>query len=159
MRHVQEEHKMSIKAEQKCLQEVPAQDEMYDEKEETSVDDKSGIDKLAWKLAVCIKRDGTVKIRRSSLERKNRRTRKRVRLTLRTHNNIYRDWKLGKTPKETYATLVCVDEDQALSMKWYMCSPVLEKAGAVGSLVVRASDSRPKGLDSMPVPPWYGAQG
>ncbi|GFW01626.1 hypothetical protein TNCV_4085411 [Trichonephila clavipes] len=39
LRHVQEEHhKMSIKAEQKCLQEVPAQDEMYEEKEEISVD-------------------------------------------------------------------------------------------------------------------------
>ncbi|GFT26714.1 hypothetical protein TNCV_3605101 [Trichonephila clavipes] len=38
MRPVQEEHKTSIKADkQKCLQEVPAQDEMYEEKEETSV--------------------------------------------------------------------------------------------------------------------------
>ncbi|GFY50011.1 hypothetical protein TNIN_82271 [Trichonephila inaurata madagascariensis] len=38
MRYVQEEHKMSIKAEQKCLQEVSAEDEMVEEKEETSVD-------------------------------------------------------------------------------------------------------------------------
>ncbi|GFU91146.1 hypothetical protein TNCV_4924761 [Trichonephila clavipes] len=39
LRHVQEERKTSMKAEeQKCLQEVPAQDEMYEEKEETSVD-------------------------------------------------------------------------------------------------------------------------
>ncbi|GFY58552.1 uncharacterized protein TNIN_198161 [Trichonephila inaurata madagascariensis] len=45
MRHVQEEHKMSIKAEeQKCLQDLSAQDEMYEE--ETSVDlikDKDGL--------------------------------------------------------------------------------------------------------------------
>ncbi|GFV20005.1 hypothetical protein TNCV_705641 [Trichonephila clavipes] len=44
MRRVHEEHKSSIKAEeQKCLQEVPAQDEMCDEKEEISVDtERSG---------------------------------------------------------------------------------------------------------------------
>ncbi|GFS38979.1 hypothetical protein TNIN_404041 [Trichonephila inaurata madagascariensis] len=39
MPHVQEEHKMSMKAEeQKCLQEVSAEDETYEEKEETAVD-------------------------------------------------------------------------------------------------------------------------
>ncbi|GFY67766.1 hypothetical protein TNIN_246641 [Trichonephila inaurata madagascariensis] len=37
MRSVQEEHKMSLKAEQKCLQEVSAEDETHEEKEETSV--------------------------------------------------------------------------------------------------------------------------
>ncbi|GFY30499.1 hypothetical protein TNCV_3522621 [Trichonephila clavipes] len=37
-RHVQEERKTSMKAEQKCLQEVSAEDEMFEEKEETSVD-------------------------------------------------------------------------------------------------------------------------
>ncbi|GFV98873.1 uncharacterized protein TNCV_2913901 [Trichonephila clavipes] len=60
------------------------------------VQDKSGIGKLALKLTDFIKRDGTVKIRRSS--RENRRTRKRVRLKLRTHDNIYRD---GKVRGET----------------------------------------------------------
>ncbi|GFY43378.1 uncharacterized protein TNIN_93381 [Trichonephila inaurata madagascariensis] len=152
---------MSIKAEQKCLQEVPAQNEMCEEKGETSVDvikdkddlnpvilskervdsddyeigeetpklperkpkklsrmtvaklqqtvglkassnmvfipqnwsfrrecsqDKSRIGKLAWKLMDFIKRDGTIKIRRSSRERENCKTRKRVRLKLKTHN-------------------------------------------------------------------------
>ncbi|GFX65459.1 hypothetical protein TNCV_400101 [Trichonephila clavipes] len=48
--------------------------------------DKSGIGKLAWKLSDFIKRDGTVKIRRSS--RENRSTRKRVRLKLRDHKTI-----------------------------------------------------------------------
>ncbi|GFY48421.1 hypothetical protein TNIN_68321 [Trichonephila inaurata madagascariensis] len=39
MRHVQEERKTSLKAEeQKCLQEVYAENEMFEEKEETSVD-------------------------------------------------------------------------------------------------------------------------
>ncbi|GFY06875.1 uncharacterized protein TNCV_482791 [Trichonephila clavipes] len=51
--------------------------------------DKSGIRKLAWKLTNFIKRDGTVRIRRSS--RENRSTRKRVRLKLRPQDNIYRD--------------------------------------------------------------------
>ncbi|GFT78912.1 uncharacterized protein TNCV_3093191 [Trichonephila clavipes] len=50
--------------------------------------DKSGIDKLAWKLTDFIKQDGTVKIRRSS--RENRMIRKRFRLKLRIHH-IYRD--------------------------------------------------------------------
>ncbi|GFS59034.1 uncharacterized protein TNCV_69351 [Trichonephila clavipes] len=58
--------------------------------------DKSGIGKLAWKLSDFIKRDGTVKIRRSS--RENRSTRKRVRLKLRPQDNIYRD---GKVRVET----------------------------------------------------------
>ncbi|GFW16249.1 uncharacterized protein TNCV_4264141 [Trichonephila clavipes] len=53
--------------------------------------DKSGIGKLAWKLTDFIKRDGTKKIRRSSRERENRKTKKQVRLKLRTHDNIYRD--------------------------------------------------------------------
>ncbi|GFT50571.1 hypothetical protein TNCV_551641 [Trichonephila clavipes] len=53
--------------------------------------DKSGIEKLAWKLTDFIKRDGTVNIRRSS--RGNRSTRKRVRLKLRPQDNIYRDGK------------------------------------------------------------------
>ncbi|GFY09031.1 syntaxin-binding protein 5 [Trichonephila clavipes] len=51
--------------------------------------------KLAWKLTDFINRDGSVKIRRSS--RENRRTRKRVRLKLRTHGNIYRDGKVRGT--------------------------------------------------------------
>ncbi|GFY70903.1 hypothetical protein TNIN_325751 [Trichonephila inaurata madagascariensis] len=39
MRHVQQEHKLRIKAEeQNCLQEVPTQDEMCEEKGEISVD-------------------------------------------------------------------------------------------------------------------------
>ncbi|GFW02632.1 uncharacterized protein TNCV_2456461 [Trichonephila clavipes] len=58
--------------------------------------DKSGMRKLAWKLTDFIKRDGTVKIRRSS--RENRMMRKRVRLKLRKHGNIYRD---GKVRGET----------------------------------------------------------
>ncbi|GFY16247.1 uncharacterized protein TNCV_2348921 [Trichonephila clavipes] len=58
--------------------------------------DKSGIGKLAWKLTDFIKRDGTVKIRQSS--RENRVIRKRFRLKLRTHDNIYRD---GKVRGET----------------------------------------------------------
>ncbi|GFV19270.1 uncharacterized protein TNCV_1475561 [Trichonephila clavipes] len=58
--------------------------------------DKSGIGKLAWKLSDFIKRDGTVKIRRSS--RENRSTRKRFRLKLRPQDNIYRD---GKVRVET----------------------------------------------------------
>ncbi|GFW50347.1 uncharacterized protein TNCV_4697621 [Trichonephila clavipes] len=58
--------------------------------------DKSGIGKLAWKLTDFIKRDGTVRIRRSS--RENRSTRKRVRLKLRPQDNIYRD---GKVRGET----------------------------------------------------------
>ncbi|GFU71967.1 uncharacterized protein TNCV_2999501 [Trichonephila clavipes] len=58
--------------------------------------DKSEIGKLAWKLTDFIKRDGTVKIRRSS--RGNRMIRKRVPLQLRTHDNIYRD---GKVRGET----------------------------------------------------------
>ncbi|GFT41507.1 hypothetical protein TNCV_3942671 [Trichonephila clavipes] len=40
MRHVQDEHKMSMNVEQKCLQEVSAEDEMYKEKEETPLDVK-----------------------------------------------------------------------------------------------------------------------
>ncbi|GFU44677.1 uncharacterized protein TNCV_1507511 [Trichonephila clavipes] len=58
--------------------------------------DKSEIVKLAWKLTDLIKRDGTVKIRRSS--RENRMIRKRFRLKLRTHDNIYRN---GKVRGET----------------------------------------------------------
>ncbi|GFU14031.1 uncharacterized protein TNCV_1580411 [Trichonephila clavipes] len=57
--------------------------------------DKSEMGKLAWKLTDFIKRDGTVKIRRSS--RENRMIRKRFRFKLRTHN-IYRD---GKVRGET----------------------------------------------------------
>ncbi|GFV21541.1 hypothetical protein TNCV_5121281 [Trichonephila clavipes] len=56
MRHVQEEHKMSIKAEQKCLQEVPAQDETYEEKEEISVDvikDKDDLNPLMQCFSNC----------------------------------------------------------------------------------------------------------
>ncbi|GFV94499.1 uncharacterized protein TNCV_3047921 [Trichonephila clavipes] len=49
--------------------------------------DKNEMGKFAWKLTNFIKRDGTVKIRRSS--RENRMIRKRVRLKLRTHDNIY----------------------------------------------------------------------
>ncbi|GFW55475.1 uncharacterized protein TNCV_118591 [Trichonephila clavipes] len=45
--------------------------------------DKSQMGKFAWKLTNFIKRDGTVKIRRSS--RENRMMRKRVRLKLRKH--------------------------------------------------------------------------
>ncbi|GFT86978.1 uncharacterized protein TNCV_1801631 [Trichonephila clavipes] len=54
--------------------------------------DKSELGKLAWKLMDFIKRDGTVKIRRSS--RENRSPRKRVQLKLRTHDNIYWDGKV-----------------------------------------------------------------
>ncbi|GFT02882.1 uncharacterized protein TNCV_1846851 [Trichonephila clavipes] len=50
--------------------------------------DKSEMGKFAWKLTNFIKRDATMKIRRSS--RENRSTRERVRLKLRTHDNIYR---------------------------------------------------------------------
>ncbi|GFV56475.1 uncharacterized protein TNCV_2209411 [Trichonephila clavipes] len=58
--------------------------------------DKSEMGKFVWKLMNFIKRDGTVKIRRSS--RKNRSTRKRVRLKLRTHDNFYREEKVrGET--------------------------------------------------------------
>ncbi|GFW16197.1 uncharacterized protein TNCV_4263621 [Trichonephila clavipes] len=58
--------------------------------------DKSEMGKLARKLTDFIKRDGTVKIRRSS--RKYRMIRKRFRLKLRTHDNIYWDGKVrGKT--------------------------------------------------------------
>ncbi|GFU77471.1 uncharacterized protein TNCV_3498441 [Trichonephila clavipes] len=58
--------------------------------------DKSGIGKLAWKLTDFIKRDGTVRIRRSL--RENRSTRKRVRLKLTPQHNIYRDGKIrGET--------------------------------------------------------------
>ncbi|GFV87662.1 uncharacterized protein TNCV_779461 [Trichonephila clavipes] len=58
--------------------------------------DKSEMGKLAWKLTDFIKRDGTVKIRRSS--RENRMIRKRFRLKLRTHDNICRDRKVrGET--------------------------------------------------------------
>ncbi|GFX06326.1 uncharacterized protein TNCV_505451 [Trichonephila clavipes] len=58
--------------------------------------DKSGIGKLAGKLTDFIKRDGTVKIRRSS--RENQMIRQRFRFKLRTHDNIYRD---GKVKSET----------------------------------------------------------
>ncbi|GFU28064.1 uncharacterized protein TNCV_3153781 [Trichonephila clavipes] len=58
--------------------------------------DQSGIRKLAWKLTDFIKRDGTVKIRRSS--RENRMIRQRFRFKLRTHDNIYR---YGKVRGET----------------------------------------------------------
>ncbi|GFU60002.1 uncharacterized protein TNCV_3237841 [Trichonephila clavipes] len=58
--------------------------------------DKSEMGKFAWKLTNFIKRDGTVKIRRSS--RENRMMRKRVRLKLRTHDNIYRDGKVRVKP-------------------------------------------------------------
>ncbi|GFU16849.1 retrovirus-related Pol polyprotein from transposon 297 [Trichonephila clavipes] len=69
------------------------------EQEEISVDvikdkDESNPGKLAWKLSDFIKRDGTVKIRRSS--RENRSTRKRVRLKLRPQDNIYRDGKVAR---------------------------------------------------------------
>ncbi|GFV92451.1 transposable element Tc1 transposase [Trichonephila clavipes] len=120
---------MCIKAEkQKCLQEVPAQDEMYEEKEEISVDvikdkkDKSAIGKLAWKLTDFIKRDGTVKIRRSS--RENRRTRKRVRLKLRTRD-ICQDGKEdfgkrnmpGKCARKHFSQLSEFERDPIIGMK------------------------------------------
>ncbi|GFY09779.1 uncharacterized protein TNCV_3697411 [Trichonephila clavipes] len=54
--------------------------------------DKSEVGKLAWKLTDFIKRDGTVKIRRSS--RENRMIRQRFRFKLRTYDNIYRDGKV-----------------------------------------------------------------
>ncbi|GFY40557.1 hypothetical protein TNIN_427951 [Trichonephila inaurata madagascariensis] len=41
-----------------------------------------------------IKRDGTIKIRRSSRERENRKSGKRVRFKLRTHDNFSRDRKV-----------------------------------------------------------------
>ncbi|GFS58220.1 hypothetical protein TNCV_4916241 [Trichonephila clavipes] len=56
--------------------------------------DKSGIGKRAWKLSDFIKRDVTVKIRRSSQEIRS--TRKRVRLKLRPQDNIYRDGKVAR---------------------------------------------------------------
>ncbi|GFV22966.1 uncharacterized protein TNCV_1534011 [Trichonephila clavipes] len=58
--------------------------------------DKSEMGKFVSKLTNFIKRDGTVKIRRSS--RENRMMMKRVRFKLRTHGNIYRD---GKVRGET----------------------------------------------------------
>ncbi|GFX01413.1 uncharacterized protein TNCV_1863871 [Trichonephila clavipes] len=60
--------------------------------------DKSGIGKLAWKLMDFIKQNSTMKIRRSSREREKQKTRKQVRLKLRTLNNISRD---GKVRGET----------------------------------------------------------
>ncbi|GFX70549.1 uncharacterized protein TNCV_875231 [Trichonephila clavipes] len=56
---------------------------------------KSEMGKLAWKLMDFIKRDGTVKIRRSSRENQMI---QRFRFKLRTHDNIYRD---GKVRGET----------------------------------------------------------
>ncbi|GFU09334.1 uncharacterized protein TNCV_1851291 [Trichonephila clavipes] len=53
--------------------------------------DKSEMGKLAWRLTDFIKRDDTVKIRRSS--RENRMIRQRFRFKLKTHDNIYRDEK------------------------------------------------------------------
>ncbi|GFV39042.1 hypothetical protein TNCV_966071 [Trichonephila clavipes] len=50
--------------------------------------------KFAWKLSDFIKRDVTVKIRRSSQEIRS--TRKRVRLKLRPQDNIYRDGKVAR---------------------------------------------------------------
>ncbi|GFS63457.1 uncharacterized protein TNCV_4610531 [Trichonephila clavipes] len=58
--------------------------------------DKSEMGKFVWKLTNFIKRDGTVKIGRSS--REIRMMMKRVRFKLRTHDNIYRD---GKVRGET----------------------------------------------------------
>ncbi|GFX78419.1 uncharacterized protein TNCV_3034621 [Trichonephila clavipes] len=58
--------------------------------------DKSEMGKFAWKPTNFIKRDVTVRIRQSS--RENRMMRDRVRLKLRTHDNIYRD---GKVRSET----------------------------------------------------------
>ncbi|GFV22977.1 uncharacterized protein TNCV_1534121 [Trichonephila clavipes] len=114
MRHVQEKRKTSTKEEQKCLPEerceqvqtrseaqyAAAQSVVVEkEREEISVDvikDKSEMGKFASKLTNFIKRDGTVKIRRSS--RENRMMMKRVRFKLRTHDNIYRDGKVwGET--------------------------------------------------------------
>ncbi|GFY38383.1 hypothetical protein TNIN_44511 [Trichonephila inaurata madagascariensis] len=65
MRHVQQEHKMSIKAEeQKCLQEVPAQDAMCEEKGETSVDVIRGKDRhLVIEYDACASVGGACKIR------------------------------------------------------------------------------------------------
>ncbi|GFV76632.1 uncharacterized protein TNCV_4728521 [Trichonephila clavipes] len=60
--------------------------------------DKSGMGKHAWKPTDFINRAGTVKIRRSSPE--NRRTKKRVRLKLRTHDYIYPDGKVAWPSKE-----------------------------------------------------------
>ncbi|GFY45589.1 hypothetical protein TNIN_106241 [Trichonephila inaurata madagascariensis] len=73
IRHVQDERKTIMKAEQKCLQEASAENEMVEEKEETSVDvmDKGGIEKLAWKLPDFIKRIGIIKVRLSLRERED----------------------------------------------------------------------------------------
>ncbi|GFY44886.1 uncharacterized protein TNIN_261451 [Trichonephila inaurata madagascariensis] len=59
--------------------------------------DKSGIGKLAWKLTGFIKRDGIMKMRRSSRERENQKSRKRVRFKLRTHNFSRNGKVRGKT--------------------------------------------------------------
>ncbi|GFX11720.1 cytochrome P450 3A7 [Trichonephila clavipes] len=68
--------------------------------------DKSGIGKLAWKLSDFIKRDGTVRIRRSL--RENRSTRKRVRLKLRPQDNIYLDGKALATGDRIVDNMVSV---------------------------------------------------
>ncbi|GFS92122.1 uncharacterized protein TNCV_1190851 [Trichonephila clavipes] len=77
----------------------------------------SEMGKLAWKLTDFIKRDGTVKIRRSS--RENRMIRKRFRLKLRIHDNIYRD---GKVRGETR------------SLDFKVVDPALMKNGVVRKL-------------------------
>ncbi|GFT35624.1 uncharacterized protein TNCV_1289491 [Trichonephila clavipes] len=56
--------------------------------------DKSEMGKFAWKLTNFIKRDGNVKIRRSS--RENRMIRQRFRFKLGTHDNLYRDGKVAR---------------------------------------------------------------
>ncbi|PRD30204.1 UNVERIFIED_CONTAM: hypothetical protein NCL1_27131 [Trichonephila clavipes] len=51
--------------------------------------------------------------------------------------------KLGMTPKETYAMLVRVYEDQAVSMKCvYECSPVFQTAEKVFLITPVAEDLR-----------------
>ncbi|GFY45389.1 uncharacterized protein TNIN_178881 [Trichonephila inaurata madagascariensis] len=60
--------------------------------------DKSRIGKLAWKLMDFIKRVGTTKMQRSSRERENRKSGKRVRFKLKAHDNFSRD---GKVRGET----------------------------------------------------------
>ncbi|GFU18391.1 hypothetical protein TNCV_1980741 [Trichonephila clavipes] len=71
---------------------------------------------------------------------------------------------LGKTPKETYAMLVHVYEDQALSMKylykWFVC---FQKAGKVFLTIPVEEDWQPPSVtktwrETVPVYP-LGAQG
>ncbi|GFS91681.1 hypothetical protein TNCV_1492491 [Trichonephila clavipes] len=55
---------------------ISAEDETYEEKKETPVDDKGEIEKLAWKLPDFIKQIGIMKVRQSFREREDQKTTK-----------------------------------------------------------------------------------